>query len=86
MEVVRNINKALKKNRLILMTLANGNKSSYVSRDELLKKGFDFDYITRKSSLSDGNQINIVYDFCYYSMGNNSFKISNIKSYNQLVS
>lgn len=57
---VRNVNNTLRKNRRILQEL-NPQGKVKVSRDKLLDKGFDFNYITSLYTTKDGN----VYHFCY---------------------
>lgn len=57
---IRNVNNALKKNRRILLTLNPIGKSK-VSKDRLLKNGFDFFYHTSSYKTKDG----AVYFFCY---------------------
>src|ERR1700754_3821278 len=59
---VKKIDAILKKNRRILKSILGTAKEEIVTRDELLKKGFDFDYHTHKStSKIKGHQ----YLFCY---------------------
>ena len=60
--LVRNINNALAKNRRILETfLSEGDEMAKTTKDRLLQKGFQFKYITHTYSNKKGN----VYFFCY---------------------
>lgn len=57
---VRNVNNILGRNRRILLEL-NSNGKQKTHRDQLLKRGFDFDYYTNSYMTKSGNQ----YRFCY---------------------
>ncbi len=57
---VRNVNNTLAKNRRILAEL-NPNGKIKKHRDQLLKKGFDFDFYTNSYTTKVGD----VYRFCY---------------------
>ncbi len=60
--LVRNINNALAKNRRILETfLSEGDEMAKTTKERLLQKGFQFKYITHTYSNKKGN----VYFFCY---------------------
>lgn len=60
--LVRNINNALGRNRRILENLfITGEEIAKTSRDKLLQKGFQFKYITHTYTNKKGN----VYFFCY---------------------
>ena len=57
---MRNVNNTLAKNRRILMDLnPDGKKKTH--RDQLLKKGFDFDFYTNTYTTKAGD----MYHFCY---------------------
>ena len=57
---VRNVNNTLAKNRRIIANLnPNGKKKTH--RDQLLKKGFDFDFYTNSYTTKAGD----TYRFCY---------------------
>ena len=58
--LIRNINNTLRKNRRILAAL-NPNGKSKVHRNELLQKGFNFNYFTNTYITKTGN----TYYFCY---------------------
>ncbi|MEO9484262.1 MAG: DUF2116 family Zn-ribbon domain-containing protein [Ekhidna sp.] len=57
---MRNVNNTLAKNRRILAEL-NANKKREVHRDQLLRKGFDFDLYTQTYT----TQENEIHRFCY---------------------
>ncbi len=57
---VRNVNSILGKNRRILLEL-NPNGKHKTHRDQLLKRGFDFDYYTNSHVTKAGDE----YRFCY---------------------
>ena len=57
---VRNVNNVLSKNRRILSEL-NPNGKTKKHREQLLKKGFDFDFYTNSLTTKAGH----VYRFCY---------------------
>ena len=60
--LVRNINNALGKNRRILENLfIAGEEMAKTTRDKLLQKGFQFKYITHTYTNKKGN----TYFFCY---------------------
>jgi hypothetical protein len=60
--LVRNINNALGKNRRILENLfITGEEMAKTTRDKLLQKGFQFKYITHTYTNKKGN----TYFFCY---------------------
>ncbi|MFZ1527673.1 MAG: hypothetical protein WAT19_02920 [Ferruginibacter sp.] len=60
--LVRNINNALAKNRRILETfLSEGDEMAKTTKERLLEKGFQFKYITHTYTNKKGN----VYFFCY---------------------
>lgn len=57
---IRNVNNILSKNRRILEELNPGGKTKK-HKDQLLKKGFDFDYFTNVYTTKEGSE----YRFCY---------------------
>jgi hypothetical protein len=60
--LVRNINNALGKNRRILENLfVAGEEMAKTNKDKLLQKGFQFKYITHTYTNKKGN----IYFFCY---------------------
>lgn len=58
---VRNVNNALRKNRRILTELNPSGKTTSVSREKLLEKGFDFKYFTSTFTTKEGK----LYKYCY---------------------
>jgi len=59
-DLVRHINKILRKNRRILAGL-NPNGKSKATKDEMINKGFNFKFFTNVYKTKGGN----VYYFCY---------------------
>ncbi len=59
-DLVRNVNSILGRNRRILLEL-NPEGEQKTHRDQLLKRGFDFDYYTNSFTTKTGDQ----YKFCY---------------------
>lgn len=57
---IRAVNTILKKNRRVLIDLNTTGKSK-VKKEDLLKKGFNFDYLTRIYTTQKGS----TYYFCY---------------------
>jgi predicted nucleic acid-binding Zn ribbon protein len=57
---LRNVNYALRKNRRILVELNTTGKTK-VSREKLMRKGFDFGYFTSTYKTKDG----AIYYYCY---------------------
>ncbi len=62
--LVRNINNALRKNRRILMELSPKEKNT-VHKDKLKEKGFDFNYHTSIYTTQKGTQYFFCYDYGY---------------------
>lgn len=58
--MVRNVNNKLRKNRRILVELNTLGKTK-VTRERMLEKGFDFNYITSSYTTRQG----AVYRYCY---------------------
>ncbi|MFN8259105.1 MAG: hypothetical protein U0W24_25675 [Bacteroidales bacterium] len=58
---VRNINNILRKNRRILQELNKQSGKTMVSKETLIKKGFDFTYLTHTYKTQKG----FTYHFCY---------------------
>lgn|SRR5574343_547557 len=75
------INKVLARNRKILKTLLNGDPSSVsATREELLMKGFHFNYITHSHTNGEGCLICYCYDHGYFNVGNEQYRIIGPKS------
>ncbi|HEY8659967.1 MAG TPA: DUF2116 family Zn-ribbon domain-containing protein [Hanamia sp.] len=74
--LVRNINNALGKNRRILEGLfADGEEMAKITRDKLLQKGFQFKYITHTYINKKGNVYFFCYDLGYLPLDNDWFLV-----------
>lgn len=74
--LVRNINNALGKNRRILEGLfADGEEMAKITRDKLLQKGFQFKYITHTYTNKKGNVYFFCYDLGYLPLDNDWFLV-----------
>ena len=71
---VRNINNILRKNRRILESL-NPRGKAKVHRDDLLEKGFNFNYFTNVYKTKSGNIYHFCYEQGYLSIENNYFTL-----------
>ena len=72
--LVRNINNALGKNRRILENLfAVGEEMAKASKDKLLQKGFQFKYFTNTYTNKKGNVYFFCYDLGYLALENDWF-------------
>jgi hypothetical protein len=71
---MRNINNKLRKNYRILMEL-NADGKSKTSRNKMLNKGFDFEYITSILNTKNGNTYYFVYEQGYLSLENDYFML-----------
>ncbi|UBM58190.1 DUF2116 family Zn-ribbon domain-containing protein [Marinilongibacter aquaticus] len=72
--LIRNINRQLKKNRRILKQLCTGDKTK-TNRSRLLLAGFDFKQITHLRKTKKGSIYYFVYDFAYLELENDFFLI-----------
>lgn len=70
--LVRNINNALRKNRRILEEL-NPTGKSKTQRSKLLEKGFDFNYFTNIYTTQKGARYFFCYDYGYLPIENDYF-------------
>jgi predicted nucleic acid-binding Zn ribbon protein len=69
--LVRNINNALGKNRRILeCILGNGAEMTKITKEKLLQKGFQFKYVTHTYTNKKGDVYFFCYDFGYLPTGN----------------
>ncbi len=68
--LVRNINNALGKNRRILENLIGDEDMIKSTKDKLLEKGFQFKYITHTYTNKKGNVYFFCYDIGYLSLEN----------------
>jgi len=74
--LVRNINNALGKNRRILEGLfTDGEEMAKITRDKLLQKGFQFKYITHTYTNKKGNVYFFCYDLGYLPLDNDWFLV-----------
>lgn len=71
---VRNINNILKKNRRILEDICPEEKQK-TTRGTLLKKGFDFAFITHQRKTQAGSIYFFVYDYGYLELDNDFFLV-----------
>jgi hypothetical protein len=62
--LIRNVNNILRKNRRIIMELNPTGKTT-VSRDKLIARGFQFNYLTNTYTTKTGNTYNFCYDCGY---------------------
>ncbi len=67
----RNINSTLNKNRRILCDLAHFDRNQSVTTELLLRKGFSFSFFTHVVKQSNGKHIHCCYDCGYYHQSNN---------------
>jgi hypothetical protein len=69
---IKEISQALRKNRKVLeMLLPHSENSVKASRDELLRMGFHFDYITDYYRTKSGETYHYCFDYGYLPLGNN---------------
>jgi predicted nucleic acid-binding Zn ribbon protein len=68
--LVRTINNRLRKNYRILESLNKGGKTK-VSKEQLLKQGFSFDYVTSLYTTKSGAVYYYLYDQGYLPLDNN---------------
>lgn len=69
--LVRNINNALGKNRRILQDMfVNGEEIAKTTKNKLLQRGFQFRYITDTYTNKKGNVYYFCYDFGYLPLDN----------------
>jgi hypothetical protein len=63
--LIRNINNILRKNRRILYHLLVAKDTAKATRDQLIQKGFNFNYYTNIYTNKQGNVYHFVYDYGY---------------------
>lgn len=74
--VVRHINNTLAKNRRILQTFLPADKeTTKTTRDQLLVKGFSFNYLTHIYTTKVGKQYFYCYDYGYLPLENDWYLI-----------
>ena len=71
---IRNVNNLLAKNRRILLAFNPSGKAKK-HRDQLLKKGFDFEYFTHIYTTKNGDQYRFCYEQGYKDIGNDFYLI-----------
>jgi predicted nucleic acid-binding Zn ribbon protein len=72
--LIRNINNLLRKNYRILEKL-NPDQKTKTTKDNLLRKGFNFDYFTSIYTTKTGNVYYFVYDQGYLELENNYYAL-----------
>jgi hypothetical protein len=78
---IKMINNILKNNRKILKRLLNDKPSVMVNHETLLRKGFEFDYLTHAvTTKSQKNKYVFCYNYGYHEYEKNKFKV--VKSFN----
>lgn len=74
--LIRNINNALRKNRMILSNhLKDAEETSKIHRDKLQADGFQFKYFTHQYQTKKGSTYLYCYDFGYLPLENDWFLI-----------
>ncbi len=74
--MMRNINNALKKNRLILQGFIPENeKMGKTTKERLLRAGFQFKYMTHSYENKKGNQYFYCYDYGYLELDGDWFLV-----------
>ena len=72
---MRNINNVLRKNRRVLIELNPEGKSITTSRDELLMRGFNFNYFTNTFETKQGKMYYFCYDQGYLELENGKYAL-----------
>lgn len=70
--LMRNINNKLRKNYRILVEL-NPDGKSKTTRNKLMTKGFDFEYLTSIYKTKTGNTYYFIYDYGYMELDNEQY-------------
>jgi predicted nucleic acid-binding Zn ribbon protein len=70
--LMRNINNRLRKNYRILTEL-NPDGKSKTTRNKLMTKGFDFEYLTSIYKTKTGNTYYFIYDYGYMELDNEQY-------------
>jgi len=78
--LMRNINNILRKNRRILAEL-NPKGKAKVHREELLTRGFKFNYFTNTYQTKSGKTYYFCYDYGYLELDNDYFALVERQSY-----
>ena len=72
--LVRNINNSLRKNRRILEEICQEDKAK-ISKQTLLREGFDFGYFTSIRQTQKGSTYYFVYDYGYLALENDFYLV-----------
>jgi hypothetical protein len=72
------VDKALDKNRTILILILNEQNEVVRSKDFLLGAGFDFKYFSRSTRLGD-KPCQVVYEFCVIHLHDDQYKVKRLK-------
>ena len=79
-EEIKNINGIIKNNRKILKSFLGDNPTVTVAHEALLKKGFEFDYLTHYvNSHYQSNKYTFCYNYGYRLLEKNKYKV--VKSF-----
>jgi endogenous inhibitor of DNA gyrase (YacG/DUF329 family) len=79
----KRINKIMKKNREILKTMSTRKDKDEISRERLLKAGFDFTYYTHhKFTIHHNYQYTFCYDYGYRTVKPGSYKV--VKAFEEI--
>lgn len=73
--LVRNINNRLRKNYRILNSFSLKDNKTKTTKNRLMDKGFDFDYITNVYTTKKGSVYYFVYDLGYLPLDNDFYMI-----------
>jgi len=74
-KLIREINSLLKRNYKILEEVLNDRHMTKIHRSALTRLGFQFDYITRKSTTKKGDTYYYIYDLGYLPLANDMYLI-----------
>ncbi|MCU0339986.1 MAG: hypothetical protein MUE30_08880 [Spirosomaceae bacterium] len=73
--LVRNINNALRKNRRILEQACHEDDKAKISKNALMREGFDFAYFTHIRPTQKGSTYYFVYEYGYLALDNDLFLV-----------
>lgn len=79
--IVRKVNNKLKRNRLVLESLLNGEQSKKCHKDMLTKEGFLFDFHTNTLQNKKGDTYFFCYEYGYLQTGENWFLVVKSKEF-----
>lgn len=75
----RPINAILRTNRTILFSILQESQQTQISRQDLMKKGFNFNYITHIRKIAASKSCYFCYDVGYHTLDNGYFAVVNIQ-------